>query len=135
MLDISLDNVCFIIQKAREFHAKETVNIPDVPDIPQPLDNPGPHSALELLESHASDPTLQELRYVIDSLEPEQQVTLVALMWLGRGDYEVDEWESAREDARSAWTEHTAAYVIGTPLVADYLEEGLDELGYSCEEP
>ena len=55
-------------------------------------------------------------------------------MWLGRGDFGVEEWESALQQAREAWTPRTADYLIGTPLVADYLEEGLSELGYSCSD-
>ena len=59
-----------------------------------------------------------------------QQVTLVALMWVGRGDYAVEEWDSAIENAQDSWNERTAEYLLGTPLVADYLSEGLDGLGY-----
>jgi hypothetical protein len=57
----------------------------------------------------------------------------VALMWLGRGDYDLEEWEDALEQARESWSAHTAEYLIATPLVADYLEEGLSMHGYSCE--
>ncbi|HEX6929865.1 MAG TPA: DUF3775 domain-containing protein, partial [Gammaproteobacteria bacterium] len=69
----------------------------------------------------------------IDDLEPVQQAELVSLMWLGRGDYDVDEWEDIRQQAKEQWTEHTAEYLLATPLVADYLEEGLSLLGFSCE--
>ena len=49
-------------------------------------------------------------------------------MWLGRGDYTVDEWERALTDARASWNERTADYLLGTPLLADYLADGLDQL-------
>ncbi|NNC64762.1 MAG: DUF3775 domain-containing protein, partial [Gammaproteobacteria bacterium] len=75
-------------------------------------------------------PSYQEVNTTVDDLEPDQQVTLVALMWLGRGDYAVEEWDSAIENAKDSWNERTAEYLLGTPLVADYLAEGLDGLGY-----
>jgi hypothetical protein len=77
------------------------------------------------------DPAYAELKATIDDLEPDQQVSLVSLMWLGRGDYAVDEWARALADARGSWNERTADYLIGTPLLADYLREGLDQLGYA----
>ncbi len=39
-----------------------------------------------------------------------------------------------REEAARAHNDRTAEYLIGTPLVGDFLEEGLSKLGYSCEE-
>jgi hypothetical protein len=52
---------------------------------------------------------------------------LVALMWLGRGDYALEEWEDALEFAEETYTDHTAEYLVGTPLLADYLAEGLQQ--------
>jgi len=128
MLGISPDKVCFIIQKAREFHAKEEVVIPEEPS------SPTDDWALQVLADHANDPCYQEMKYLIEAMDEEEQVNLVALLWLGRGDYSADEWAAALSEARSNLSNHTAEYVIGTPLVADYLEEGLYELGYTCEE-
>ena len=54
-------------------------------------------------------------------------MTLVALMWVGRGDYSLEEWEEALQFAEETWTENTAEYLIGTPLLADYLAEGLQQ--------
>jgi hypothetical protein len=128
MLDLNPETVCRIIDRAHEFHAKEQVVIPEEPA------NPSGDWARQVLANHAEDPTYRELKTMIEDLEPDQQVSLVALMWLGRGDYDESEWSDALAQARDGWTEHTADYVIATPLVADYLEEGLAALGYSCEE-
>ncbi len=128
MLEVNPEIVCFIIAKAHEFHAKEQVVIPDLPE------NPADDWALQVLADHEDDPTYLELKTTIEDLEPDQQEALVALMWLGRGDYEVDEWAAALEAAHEQHNERTAEYLIATPLVADYLEEGLSLLGYSCEE-
>jgi hypothetical protein len=128
MLDMNPEIVCAIISRAREFHAKEEVVIPDEPG------SPADDWARQVLADHADDLTFTDLKTQIEDLDPEQQVQLVALMWLGRGDYEPEEWDMAVEDAKDSWTRHTADYLIATPLVSDYLTEGLDMLGYSCEE-
>lgn len=128
MLEMNPEIVCAVIARAREFHAKEEVVIPEEPG------NPADDWAMQVLADHADDLTYLDLKTQIDDLDPEQQVRLVALMWLGRGDYEADEWEMAVEDAKDNWTPNTADYLIATPMVSDYLIEGLEMLGYSCEE-
>jgi len=126
MIDVNPDTVCFLIDKAREFHAKDQVTIPEPPD------SPGDDWALGVLADHEGDTTFAELKYTIDDLEPDQQVCLVALMWLGRGDFSLDEWDDALEAAGQAYNARTAEYLIATPLVADYLEEALNLHGYEC---
>ena len=128
MLEIDLDTVCFIIARTRMFQAQEAVSIPATPD--DPADDWGTRA----LSEYAGDPVLHELRAAINDLEPDQQVQLVALMWLGRGDFGEDEWQAALERAQDEWNEHCAEYLIATPLVADYLTDGLEALGYSCDE-
>jgi len=127
-LAISTDRVCFIIVKAREFAAKDIVTEPD------PGSNPSDDHMVSVLEDHRNDPTVRELREAIDSLSEEEQVDLVALMWLGRGDGTLQDWAQIRSDADDAHNERTAAYLLGTPLLADYLEEGLSMFGRSCED-
>jgi len=51
-------------------------------------------------------------------------------MWVGRGDYSADEWDNAVESAKDSWNERTAEYLIGTPLVADYLGMAMEALDY-----
>lgn len=127
MLDVDPDTVCFLISKAREFHAKEEVVIPDVPD--SPADDWG----RQALADHMNDPTFQEFKTTFDDLEPDQQFNIVALLWLGRGDFEAGEWQDALDEARDSWTPETAEYLIAHPLLADFLLEGMVQLGYSCD--
>lgn len=126
MIELNPDNVCFIIEKAREFHAKEQVSIPEAPT------SPADDWALQVLADHLDDFSYRELRSTINDLEPDQQICLVALMWLGRGDFSLDEWDEALQTAQEAYNGRTAEYLIATPLVADYLEEGLNAHGYTC---
>jgi hypothetical protein len=58
----------------------------------------------------------------------------MALCWLGRGDYEIDEWNIALTEAADFLDENYNEQLIAIPLVADYLLEGLNMHGYSCEE-
>jgi hypothetical protein len=127
MLNVSPEIICFIINKAREFQAKEDVTIPDEPN------SPAEDWARQVLADHTDDLCLEEVRATVSDLEPDQEAELVALMWLGRGDYEMEDWESVLEDAEAELTDHTADYLLAHPMVADYLLEGLIQHGYDCE--
>ena len=126
-LNLSSETVGFLITKAHEFHAKEEVTISETPT------SPSDDWAMQVLADHIDDSTYQEMVDVINDLEPDQQVELVALMWLGRGDFSLEEWNRALAEASDASTTHTADYLIATPLVADYWQEGLALHGYSCD--
>ncbi len=128
MLDIDPQKVCFIILKAREFDAKEEIVEPD------PGSNPTDDSDYEVLEDYPEDPVYEELERLIASLNEDEQANLVALAWLGRGDYTAAEWAEALAAAHDRQTGPAAHYLLGMPLLADYLEEGLSQLDYSCEE-
>lgn len=127
-LTISPEKVCFIIIKAKEFDAKDEVTEPD------PGSNPSDDKDTAILEDHEDDPVLEELTSLINSLSEDEQIDLVALAWLGRDDYVASDWPAVREDAAAAHNDRTAEYLIGIPLLGDFLEEGLSMLGYSCEE-
>ncbi len=127
-LTISPEKVCFIIIKAKEFDAKDEVTEP------HPASNPSDDKDAAVLEDHEDDPVLEELTSLINSLSEDEQIDLVALAWLGRDDYSASDWPRVREEAAQAHNERTADYLLGTPLVGDFLEEGLSMLGYSCEE-
>jgi len=127
-LTISPEKVCFIIVKAKEFDAKDEVTEPD------PGSNPSDDMDIEVLEAHEDDPVVEEITSLVNSLSEDEQIDLVALMWLGRDDYSADDWPMVRQEAARAHNRRTAEYLLGTPLVGDFLEEGLSMLGYSCEE-
>ena len=99
-----------------------------------PGSNPSDDKDMAVLEDHADDPVVEELTSLINSLSEDEQVDLVALAWLGRDDYSANDWSAVRAEAARAHNERTADYLLGTPLVGDFLEEGLSLLGYSCEE-
>lgn len=127
-LSVDHEKLGFIIIKAREFDAKVD------PAEPDPGSNPTDDDQREVLEDYAGDPTYAELVEAIEGLNEDEQVELVALVWLGRGDYESSEWDQALKAAREAHNERTASYLVGTPNLSDELEEGLAKLGISIED-
>ena len=128
MLEISTEKVCFTIIKARAFDVKDAVTDPD------PGSNASDDAMYAVLESHRDDPVEEELTSFISSLTVDEQIDLVTLAWLGRDDYDRSDWDDLREQATDAHNERTAQYLLGMPMLADYLEEGLSQLGLSCDE-
>ena len=87
-----------------------------------------------ILEDYADDPTFEELKSFLESLNDDEVEDLLALTWLGRGDYSLDDWDEILGEVRDVRERHTVDYLLGTPLLPDYLEGGLAEFGLSCEE-
>ena len=126
-LEIDLEKVCFIIIKAREFDAKEEGEEDEG-------SNTADDGEREILLDFPSDPTYLELRSFLESLNRDEFVDLLALVWLGRGDYTVGEWNEVISEARDIVDKKAPDYLLGIPLLSDFLEEGLNALGLSCEE-
>ncbi len=127
-LAISPDKVGYIIVKAREFDAKVAVTDPDS------ASNPADDAMLSVLEDHDDDPVVAELRAAIGGLNEDEQIDLVTLAWLGRGDGAIDEWDELRAEAARAHNSRTASYLLGMPLLSDHLEAALSQFGLSCED-
>jgi len=126
-LSISPEKVYFFAAKAREFDVKDVVTDPD------PVSNASDDCMLSVLEDHPDDPTEQELTTFINALTEDEQIDLVALTWLGRGDGTIDEWDELRAEASRAHNRRTAQYLLGKPLLADHLEEALAQFEISSE--
>jgi hypothetical protein len=128
MLALPLDKLAFIVAKARQFDSL-------VPPVDEDSgSNPSDDLERDALEDTPENPAFQELIDAIDGLNDAQRIELLALTWLGRGDFAKGEWHAALLEARRAHDKHEADYLVGTPLLADYLEEGVSLLGYSLEE-
>ncbi len=127
-LAISPEKVCFIVVKAREFDVKDAVTNPDESS------SAADDNMSSVLEQRDDDPVAQELRGFIGALTQDEQIDLVTLVWLGRGDGKLEDWAELRAEAARAHNNRTASYLLGIPLLADYLEEGLAQFGLSCEE-
>lgn len=127
MLQIAPEKVAHVIVRAREYDVK--IAPWDDHDSREREDE-----ADSILEDTSDDLIEQELKAFIDGLNVDEQISLVALMWIGRGTYESDELDDALATARSERVNKTSDYLLGVPLLADYLEEGLQKFNYSAED-
>jgi hypothetical protein len=89
---------------------------------------------VSVLEDQPDDPVYDELMAFIAGLDEDEQIDLIALTWLGRGDAPIEEWDDLRNEAARTRNERTAAYLLGLPLLPEHLQEGLSQFGRSCED-
>jgi len=127
MLSIPLTTVGWIIVKAREFDVKDAE--------PGSIDDDDSGNPLGVLQDRRDDPTVAELTSWINDLTDTQKSELVALFWLGRDDGDASDFPDLVEEARAQQRKgSTARYLLGSPLLGDYLEEGLETLGIDTSE-
>lgn len=122
MLDISAQKIAHIIVRAREFDVKVGR-----------WDGPGDRADSDsILASRPDDATEGELRSFIRNLNDDEKASLVAVMWIGRDTFDAADLETAIRTAREEATTPTEDYLLGVPLLPDFLEDGLDKLGISA---
>jgi hypothetical protein len=129
-LSVPRETLVYIIEKARAFDAVVPPVLVD--DGSNPIDDEAGDTSI--LEDRPDNPTAQELQQALRSLNDDQRNEMVALIWVGRGDFTSDEWIEATDAARERHNGKEARYLMGTPLLAAYLEEGAAQLGYSRED-
>jgi hypothetical protein len=125
-LSISPKKVFFIIAKARQFDVKATES-----DL---ASNSSDDGLGYMPEDHSNDTDRSELSGFIRDLNEDEQIDLVALTWLGRGDGDLNTWCDLHAEASRAHNNRTGSYLIGTPMLADYLEEALSQFDKSFED-
>ena len=126
-LNIGLDKLQDIVLKAREFDQEE------YPDDADPgSEGEGDEDRDERLDE-GDDPTEAELRELIDDLNDDEVVDLIALVWIGRGDFDINDIDEARELARERHQGASSRYLMGIPTLAEYLVEGVAAAGYDLE--
>lgn len=128
MLLINTEVVCRLIELAQSFHARELSGMTDESS------NAADDWTQSMLADHKDNTSYTEFAAVVNDLDAERQQELVALLWIGRGDYTLEEWDDVMEQARDQWTPETARYLMDHPLLADELREGLEMHGYTCDE-
>lgn len=124
-LAVSPEKAFFIVVKAREFDEQVAPTDPDSGS------NPTDDRSVDVLEEQADNPVVQELQAAFAGLNVDELLDLLALTWLGRGVF--GSFAQARQEAEDMREKHIPRYLLGTPLLGDYLEEGLSQLGYSLE--
>lgn len=128
-MDIALDKVCEIILYAKAFDVKEGVSDPASGS------NPIDDGNIDSLTESGDDSTEEQLRQVIDGLNDDERHNLLALVYIGRGDMEPEEWGAAvrfAAEREGAMATSAADWLLGLPNLGDLLDEGLALMGRSC---
>lgn len=133
MLPVNLEKIQFIISLSREYREGSMAMVSEQLSEAHQADTFTEHNLATIVEEfrsdeHAQDSAYLELKAAIENLNEEEQCGLVALMWLGRGTYSLEEFGQALENARRTRNKHTADYLIETPLLPDYLEDAQIQL-------
>jgi hypothetical protein len=128
-LDISTEKVCSLIEILREYAGRELPTA--TRDVSEGDDGP-----LENMEDRIDDPSQGEARDFIAGLSLDERVALQALLWVGRGDYGIDEWPSALAEARRRDSTADLDFALAEELTPSEFSEGLAAFGRSCiDEP
>jgi hypothetical protein len=120
-LQISPAKIGWLILKARAYDAKIA---PPIATSATSEDD-----EIELLDNRPNDPDVEEIVGFVRGLNEDEEIDLVALTWVGRGTFDIEDWQEARRTAREERTTRTERYLLGLPLLADYLAEGLESFG------
>lgn len=126
MRHLDPSTACAIVLEARAFHAK--VEVVD----PGSGSNPVDDDARDVLQDDPGDPVGADLRRLLRELDDDAAAELVALFWIGRGDYAATELDAAMAEARRHDRAATPRYLVAQPLLADFLLEGMLAFGHDC---
>jgi len=126
-INVSREKVCYIVEMAREFGAAADAIGPDLASSPPDTGEP------DAVEANGDSPLAAELRETINDLNDDEIIDVIAMVWVGRGDFSKSEWQAARNLARQRHHRQSADYLMGMPTLGDLLEDGLTQLGHSCE--
>ena len=130
-LRISTEKVCGFIEAARELAGK-------VPSTAGDRTTTGDDSGLVTLEEpeglgEDEDARRREIVEFVAGLNVEEQADLLALIWLGRGDYDLAEWDDAVAEAEARIAARDPDYMIGDAALPQYLGDGLEAFGRTCD--
>ena len=128
-----LDTICRLILRAKELEAQVPASEPDEDpdDIDDMDDEEG--ATLSVLEDEMNEGVEEEVQAVLDDLADDQLAEVMALAWVGRGTYDVSEWDEALAEAAELDVEERIDELTDMPLLAGHLEAGLAAFEYSCD--
>lgn len=121
-MEIAVDKVAAFADHARRFDVKDAMTDPASGS--DGIDD----GMTDVLVDTPDDAVAEELIGFIAGLNEDERAALVALVWLGRGDFEASEWGEALALARERREGSTARYLLGIPNVGDLAEEGLAQM-------
>jgi hypothetical protein len=126
-LRIPVEKVCALIEAAREIAGK-------VPPTTGDHTTTGDDSPLVSIEDYPDeDDRRREMVEFIAGLNVDEQVDLLALILMGRGDYEFADWDAAVSEAEGRIAARAPDYMIGDAALPEYLGDGLEAFGLTCD--
>jgi Protein of unknown function (DUF3775) len=130
-LRISVEKVCALIEAARKLAGK-------VPSTAGDRTTTGDDSKLATIDEpegigEDQDARRRETIEFIAGLNVDEQTDLLALIWLGRGDYGIEEWDDALTEAEARIAARDPDYMIGDAALPEYLGDGLEAFGLTCD--
>lgn len=129
-LSISLEDICRIVIRLREYEAQ----VPAVD--PDDGSNPTDDRDVSVLEDETNDSVEEELVSALDDLGEDQAIELVALALVGRGAFDSTEWddalEAAGEEIEAAMG--VAPVIFDMAMAASYIEAGLAAFDLRCDD-
>ncbi len=125
-LTLSLEEICRIVIRAREYDAQTPAVDPDDGS------NMADDNAVDVLEDETNTSVEEELKSMIEDLNEDEQAELYALMLIGDGSYEAADWDEAVSLASEEVTDITEE-LMQTPMLASLIEAGLAAFDLSCD--
>ena len=127
-LSTPLETICRLIIRARELEAQ----VPSIEndDEDDPTDSDDEYA---VLEDEANEAIEEEMVALLDDLGEDQVQEILALAWVGRGTYDVSEWDDAFGEANDTDPETSVDELMDMPLLASHLEAGLTAFDYNCD--
>jgi len=130
-LSLSADTIRMLVQKARAVAQSATDTFEDGHEGDVEFDSDSlkeSHNHDGLAEEESDDLSDEELRELLEDMNVDESAELVAIAWIGRGDFDAEDFQQAVQEARERAVGSTAKYLLGMSMLPDYLEAGLDAL-------
>ncbi len=122
MLKISKEKLARVILSAKE-HEENAGHWDEV------VQNSFNDNEISPIADELHDPVENfSLSEVFEGLNDAEKASLIALSMIGRGEVDAKDFEKAMSLALAEDTDRAATYLLRIPMVADYLEEGLQKL-------
>lgn len=130
-MDLAPDTVTEIVLRLKAVEVKEGATDPDSGS------NPIDDGATDVLVAGTDDATESEVRSMIRGLNDDERAELLALLYVGRGDMDAQDWDGAVAFAREreAAGEGAVKELLRSPDAGNLLEEGLEALGITPDLP
>jgi Protein of unknown function (DUF3775) len=126
-LRISTAKVCDFLEAAREVAGL-------VPPTTGDRTTSGDDSPLLTIEDNPeADGRRGQMFEFINGLNSEERTDLLALIFVGRGDFDIAEWPDAVREAHDRLVDRDPDFMIGDAALPEYLGDGLNVFGKTCD--